>query len=71
HTLGEYSKFGRRGRNFASVKWRGCTLHCDSEGNLTPFCFGFRMHNGIHQDSSLNFLRAPRSNLLPAWQKPR
>ncbi len=52
HTLGEYSKFGRRGRNFASVKWKGCTLHCDSEGTLTPFCFGFRMHNGIHLDSN-------------------
>ncbi|MGC6466675.1 MAG: hypothetical protein ACON5N_13910 [Akkermansiaceae bacterium] len=48
YTLGEYSKFGRRGRNFASVKWRGCTLHCDAEGKLTPFCYGFRMHNGIH-----------------------
>ncbi|MDA7881041.1 hypothetical protein N9A94_01915 [Akkermansiaceae bacterium] len=54
HTLGEYSKFGRRGRNFSSVKWRGCTLHCDSEGKLTPFCFGFRMHNGIHLDSKGN-----------------
>ncbi len=52
YTLGEYSKFGRRGRNFASVKWKGTTLHCDAEGNLTPFCFGFRMHNGIHLDSS-------------------
>ncbi len=52
HTLGEYSKFGRRGRNFASVKWRGCTLHCDAKGNLTPFCYGFRMHNGIHRDSA-------------------
>ena len=54
HTLGEYSKFGRRGRNFASVKWKGTTLHCDAKGNLTPFCFGFRMHNGIHLDSSGN-----------------
>jgi len=54
HTLGEYSRFGRRGRNFASVKWRGCTLHADAEGKLTPFCYGFRMHNGIHLDSSGN-----------------
>jgi hypothetical protein len=51
HTLGEYSKIGRRGRNFSAVKWKGCTLHCDAKGNLTPFCFGFRMHNGIHRDS--------------------
>lgn len=54
HTLGEFSAFGRRGRNFASVKWRGCTLHCDAEGNLTPFCYGFRMHNGIHLDTEGN-----------------
>lgn len=53
-TLGEYSKFGRRGRNFAAVKWKGTTLHCDSEGKLTPFCYGFRMHNGIHRDSEGN-----------------
>ncbi len=51
YTIGEYSKVGRRGRNFAAVKWRGCTLHCDARGNLTPFCYGLRMHNGIHRDS--------------------
>ncbi|MEM9081411.1 MAG: hypothetical protein AAGC74_12045, partial [Verrucomicrobiota bacterium] len=50
HTLGEYSKFGRRGRNFAAVKWKGWTLHCDADGKLTPYCSGFRMHNGIHRD---------------------
>lgn len=50
HTLGDYSGFGRRGRNFSSVKWRGWVLHSDSEGNLTPFASGFRMHNGIHVD---------------------
>lgn len=54
HTLGEYSKFGRRGRNFASVKWKGCTLHADASGKVTPFCYGFRMHNGIHLDSAGN-----------------
>ncbi|MGJ8724489.1 MAG: hypothetical protein ACSHYB_08025 [Roseibacillus sp.] len=54
HTLGEYSEFGRRGRNFAAVKWKGTTLHCDAQGNLTPFCYGFRMHNGIHRDPEGN-----------------
>ena len=54
HTLGEYSKFGRRGRNFSSVKWRGTTLHCDAQGNITPFCYGFRMPNGIHLDQEGN-----------------
>lgn len=54
YTLGDYSKFGRRGRNFAAVKWRGTTLHCDAEGKLTPFAYGFRMHNGIHLDREGN-----------------
>lgn len=50
HTLGDYSAFGRRGRNFSSVKWRGWVLHADPQGNLTPFANGFRMHNGIYVD---------------------
>lgn len=50
HTLGDYSKFGRRGRNFSAVKWRGWVLHCDAQGTLTPFASGFRMHNGLHLD---------------------
>jgi hypothetical protein len=54
YTLGEYSQFGRRGRNFAAVKWKGTTLHCDSKGRLTPFCYGFRMHNGLHRDANGN-----------------
>ncbi|BCX47251.1 large multi-functional protein [Haloferula helveola] len=52
HTLADYSKAGRRGRNFSGVKWRGWVLHCDSEGKLTPFASGFRMHNGIHVDAN-------------------
>jgi hypothetical protein len=51
HTVGEYSRVGRRGRNFSAVKWRGCILHCDPRGNLTPFCYGFRMPGGIYHDS--------------------
>lgn len=54
HTLGEYSAFGRRGRNFSGVKWRGWALHCDREGKITPFASGFRMHNGIFRDSAGN-----------------
>jgi len=50
HLLGEYSEVGRRGRNFSAGPWRGWTLHCDAKGKLTPFCSGFRMHNGIHLD---------------------
>jgi len=50
HTKGENSKFGRRGRNFSSVKYRGWIMHLDKEGTLTPWASGFRMHNGIITD---------------------
>lgn len=55
HTRGAYSAFGRRGRNFSSVEYRGWVLHYDGEsGETTPFCSGFRMHNGIYQDPDGN-----------------
>jgi hypothetical protein len=50
HTLGTFSPEGRRGRNYAAVKWKGWVLHCDSQGAITPFASGFRMANGIYQD---------------------
>ncbi|MDA1005591.1 MAG: hypothetical protein O3A87_03815 [Verrucomicrobia bacterium] len=50
HTRDEYSKFGRRGRNFSSVKYRGWVLHYAADGARTPIASGFRMHNGIYQD---------------------
>ena len=50
-TLGEHSRAGRRGLSFAAVKWRGCTLHCDAQGELSPFCYGLRRQAGIHRDS--------------------
>ena len=52
HTLGAFSAAGRRGRNYAAVKWKGWILHCDPAGNLTPWASGFRMANGIYQDSA-------------------
>lgn len=52
--LGDYSPAGRRGRNFAAVKWRGWVLHADAQGKLTPWASGFRMHNGIYQDPDGN-----------------
>ncbi len=51
---GEYSKTGRRGRNFSAASWKGWVLHVDAEGTMTPFCKGFRMHNGIMQDRDGN-----------------
>lgn len=50
HTKGEYSVFGRRGRNFSAVKNRGWILHLDKSGVITPWASGFRMHNGIYTD---------------------
>ncbi|MFK7849747.1 MAG: hypothetical protein AB8D78_02115 [Akkermansiaceae bacterium] len=50
HTKGEYSKIGRRGRNYSSVKYRGWIMHVDNAGKHTPWASGFRMHNGIHTD---------------------
>ncbi len=50
HTKGEYSKIGRRGRNFSAVKHRGWILHLGKDGKLTPWASGFRMHNGIYTD---------------------
>jgi glucose/arabinose dehydrogenase len=49
--LGSYAAAGRRGRNFAAVKWRGWVLHVAADGQLTPWASGFRMHNGIYQDA--------------------
>lgn len=54
HTKGDYSKLGRRGRNFSGVKYRGWVLHLDKDGNQTPWASGFRMHNGIHTDADGN-----------------
>ena len=50
HTLGKYSKTGRRGRNYSAVQWKGWVMHY-KDGTLTPYAKGFRMHNGIFRDS--------------------
>ncbi|MFT5882221.1 MAG: hypothetical protein ACI9FG_000721 [Crocinitomicaceae bacterium] len=51
---GEYSKTGRRGRNFSSVKWKGWIMHYSKDGVVTPHASGFRMHNGITRDKMGN-----------------
>lgn len=51
HTKGEFSRIGRRGRNFSSVPWKGWILRIDAEGKTTPWASGFRMHNGLLLDS--------------------
>ncbi|BDS07262.1 hypothetical protein NT6N_23020 [Oceaniferula spumae] len=52
HLRGEYSKIGRRGRNFSGVPWKGWVMHYAKDGTVTPFAKGFRMHNGIMRDSN-------------------
>jgi hypothetical protein len=51
---GRYSKVGRRGRNFSATDYRGWVLHVDAQGRMTPWCSGFRMHNGILLDRDGN-----------------
>ncbi len=51
---GEYSKIGRRGRNYSSASYRGWVVHVDAKGKMTPWCSGFPMHNGILLDSAGN-----------------
>ncbi|MEM6916804.1 MAG: hypothetical protein AAF491_09585, partial [Verrucomicrobiota bacterium] len=51
HVKGDFSKVGRRGRNFAAASWKGWVLHIDKDGETTPWASGFRMHNGILLDS--------------------
>jgi hypothetical protein len=54
HVRGDYSKIGRRGRNFSGVQWKGWVMHYSKDGKTTPFASGFRMHNGIMRDSKSN-----------------
>lgn len=49
-TRGQFSDVGRRGRNFASVPYRGWVLHIDSKGKVEPWAKGFRSPNGIATD---------------------
>ncbi len=44
---GEYSKIGRRGRNFSAVAYKGWVVKITPEGNLIPWASGFRANNGI------------------------
>jgi glucose/arabinose dehydrogenase len=47
HTRGEFSEVSRRGRNFASVPYRGWVMHWDPRTGLAPWAKGFRSPNGI------------------------
>lgn len=47
---GEYSKYGRRGRNFSATPYKGCVVTIKPDGTLEPFAYGFRANNGIFRD---------------------
>jgi glucose/arabinose dehydrogenase len=47
HTRGVFSEVSRRGRNFASVQYRGWVMHWNPKTGLTPWAKGFRSPNGI------------------------
>ncbi len=51
-TRGEFAPFGRTGRNYAAVQWKGWVLHVDADGTTTPFAKGFRAHNGLLYDDA-------------------
>jgi hypothetical protein len=54
HTRGAYSSFGRRGRNYSAVPYRGWVMRLGADGKLEPFASGFRMHNGLLLDDEDN-----------------
>jgi hypothetical protein len=54
HTRGEFSAFGRRGRNYSAVPYRGWIMRLGTDGRLTPYASGFRMHNGLLVDDEDN-----------------
>ncbi len=54
HTKGDYNAFGRRGRNYSSVAYRGWAAHVTADGQFEPFASGFRMLNGLTMDDEGN-----------------
>ena len=44
---GEFSEFGRRGRNFSSVAYKGWVVKVTPTGEMIPWASGFRANNGI------------------------
>lgn len=44
---GEFSRIGRRGRNFSAVSYKGWVVKITPDGDLIPWASGFRANNGI------------------------
>ena len=47
YVRGEFSKTGRRGRNFSAVNYKGWVVKVTPDGNIIPWASGFRANNGI------------------------
>jgi hypothetical protein len=54
YTKGAYNAFGRRGRNYSSVAYRGWAAHVTPDGTFEPLASGFRMLNGLSMDDEGN-----------------
>lgn len=54
YTKGAYNAFGRRGRNYSSVAYRGWAAHVTPDGTFEPLASGFRMLNGLTMDDENN-----------------
>jgi hypothetical protein len=54
YTKGDYNAFGRRGRNYSSVAYRGWSVHVAADGTFDPIASGFRMLNGLTMDDEGN-----------------
>jgi len=47
YVRGEFSRTGRRGRNYSAVSYKGWVVKITPDGNLIPWASGFRANNGI------------------------
>lgn len=49
---GEFSRIGRRGRNFSAVDYKGWVMKVKPDGTMIPWASGFRANNGIAMSPS-------------------
>lgn len=47
YVRGEFSRIGRRGRNYSAVSYKGWVVKITPEGDLIPWASGFRANNGM------------------------
>jgi len=52
YVRGEFSRTGRRGRNYSAVKDKGWVVKVTSDGSIIPWASGFRANNGIGMSPS-------------------